>query len=84
MLSAKSGVATRIEKENAKAILTHYYGHSMCLDFVDTMKEIQLLSDAMDKRSDTSKLLKYSPERDIVSNKLQEQLTLETPGFRTL
>jgi hypothetical protein len=50
----------------------------------DTIKQQKLLRDALDVTYEISKLLKYSPRRDTVFEKLKSQMAPEFPGFRTL
>ena len=84
MVGSKSGVATQIEKKEPRAILTHCYGHSLQLAIGDTVREVRNLRDALDTTSEISKLLKYSPKRDRMFEKLKAELAPETPGFRVL
>ena len=42
------------------------------------------LRDALDTTSEISKLLKYSPKRDRMFEKLKAELARKTPGFRVL
>ncbi|XP_003392082.2 PREDICTED: zinc finger MYM-type protein 1-like [Amphimedon queenslandica] len=64
MIGARSGVATLVQKEEPRAILVHCYGHSLQLAVCDTVKQIRIMSDALDTTNEISKLLKYSPKRD--------------------
>ena len=41
-------------------------------------------NDALDTTSEISKLLKYSPRRDVVFEKLKCELAPNLPGFKTL
>ena len=78
MDGSKSGVATQIRRKHLHAILTHCYGHSLRLA-VDMVREVRNLRDALDTTSEISKLLKYSPKRDRMFEKLKAELALETP-----
>ena len=80
----KSGVATQIQKKEPRAILTHCYGHSLQLAVGDMVREVRNFRDALDTTSDISKLLKYSPKRDRMFEKLKAELAPETPSFRVL
>ena len=84
MVGCKSGVATQIQKKEPRAILTHCYGHSLQLAVGDMVREVRNLRDALDTTSEISKLLKYSPKRDRMFEKLKAELAPETPGFRVL
>ena len=84
MVGCKSGVATQIQKKEPHAILTHCYGHSLLLAVGDMVRKVRNLRDALDTTSKISKLLKYSPKRDRMFEKLKAELAPETPGFRVL
>ena len=74
MVGCKSGVATQIQKKEPRAILTHCYGHSLQLAVGDMVREVRNLRDALDTTSEISKLLKYSPKRDRMFEKLKAEL----------
>ena len=84
MVGCKSGVATQIQKKEPRAILTHCYGHTLQLAVGDMVREVMNLRDALDTTSEISKLLKNSPKRDRMFEKLKAELAPETPGFRAL
>ena len=84
MAGARTGVATQITREEPKAIYTHCYGHALNLAASDAIKKNKVLRDAMDTTQVISKLLKYSPRRDALFEKIKEELAPATPGFRTL
>ena len=84
MVGIRSGVATMIQNEEPRAILTHCYGHSLQLAICDTVKQIRLMQDALDITREISKLLKYSPKRHALFTKFKNELAPDTPGFRTL
>ena len=48
------------------------------------VRKVRNLRDALDTTSKISKLLKYSPKRDRMFEKLKAELAPETPGFRVL
>ena len=50
----------------------------------DTIKKFQLTRDVMDVTHEISKLVKFSPKRNPTFNKLKEELSPDTPGFRVL
>ena len=84
MVGSKSGVATHIQEKEPRAILTHCYGHSLQLAVGDMVREVRKLRDALDTTSEISKLLKYSPKRDRMFEKLKAELAPKTPVFRVL
>ncbi len=65
---SRSGVATRIVREEPKAIYTHCYGHSLSLACSDTIKNCTLMRNA---------LVKKSPRRDSTL----ESLDSDGPGY---
>ena len=84
MAGSKSGVSTRLNKEEPRAVYTHCYGHALNLAVSDVMKKNRLISDIFNTTSEISKLLKFSPHRDVVFDKLKSELAPNVPGFRTL
>lgn len=69
--SNMSGKTTvQIMSEEPHALYTHCYGHALNLALGDTIKQLKLLQDALDVTYEISKLLKYSPRRDIFFEKL--------------
>ena len=61
-IRSKGGVATLIQKEAHKAVLTHCYGHSLQLAVCNTMNSVKHFSDVFDTVYEITKLLKYSPK----------------------
>ena len=45
------------------------------------VREVRNLRDALETTSEISRLLKYSPKRDRMFEKLKAELAPETPGF---
>lgn len=84
MVGVRGGVATLIQKDEPRATLVHCYGHSLQLAVGDTIKQIKLMADCLDITNEVSKLLKYSPKRDTLFEKLKKELAPEVPGFRVL
>jgi hypothetical protein len=81
MAGPRSGVATQLLSEEPRALFCHCYGHSLNLAVCDSIKVIQ---DAMDLTHEITKLIKFSPKRGAVFDKLKEELSPDTPGFRVL
>ena len=50
----------------------------------DFVKNSKLLKDALEITFEVSKLVKFSPKRDVMFEKLKDKLALDTPGFRVL
>ena len=84
MAGHRTGVATQILTMEPRALYTHCYGHSLNLAMCDTIKNCKLTRDAMDVTHEISKLVKFSPKRNTLFDKLQEELSPDTPGFRVL
>ena len=84
MAGSKSGVSTQLSKEEPRAAYTHCYGHALNLAVNDMMKKNRLMSDTLNTTSEISKLLKFSPRRDVVFERLKSELAPNVPGFRTL
>ena len=84
MMGAKSGVATQIKNYEPRAFLTHCYGYALQLAVGDTVKGIKLLGNTLDTTYEISKLLKFSPKRGALFDKLKTTIAPDSPGFRTL
>jgi len=75
-------VAKSISDEQPKAIFTHCYGHALNLSAGDTIKHC--VKDALEIVFEVSKLIKYSPKRDVQFENLKQNLAPDTPGFHVL
>ena len=75
MAGAKTGVSTQIKLEEPRAIFTHCYGHSLQLAVGDTPRESKILLTC-------STLLKFSPKRDAMFDRIKEAISPETTGLR--
>lgn len=84
MSGAKKGVAKQLRDKESRTIYTHCYGHALNLAIGDTVKQSNIMRDALDTTYEISKLLKYSPKRDSLFERIKQELAPETPGFRTL
>ena len=62
----------------------HCYGHSLNLAASDAVKKCKVMSDALDTTFEISKLIKYSPKRNAMFDKLKRELAPDCPGFRVL
>ena len=83
IVGAKSGVATQIKNNESRAILAHCYMHALQLAVGDTVKGIKISGNTLDTTYEISKLLKFSPKRDALFDKLKTTIA-HSPGFRTL
>ena len=84
MMGAKNGVAKAIMSKESRAIFSHCYGHALNLGVGDTIKQCQLMKSSLEVVAEISKLIKKSPKRDAVFQKLKSDLSPDTPGFRVL
>ena len=84
MSGPKSGVAKQILEEEPRAFYMHCYGHALNLAASDTIRGIRLLKNALDTTHEISKLIKYSPKRDAVFQKLKAEIQPGSPGVRVL
>ena len=50
----------------------------------DTVRNNKILRDTLDITNEISKLLKFSPRRDTLFEKIKSEISPELPGFRTL
>ena len=53
--------AKEIKCVEPRALYLHCYGHSLNLAVSDTLKEVKVMSDALDHALEICKLLKFSP-----------------------
>ena len=84
MSGTKSGVAATISSEEPRAVFTHCYGHSSNLAVGDTVRQSKLMKSALETVSEISKLIKKSPKRDAMFQKLKHEIAQDCPGFRVL
>ena len=85
MSSSKCGVAKRICDLEPRAVYTHCYGHALNLAAGDTLKQSKLMKEALETTWEITKLIKYSPRRDGIFQRLKETLPVgSTPGIRVL
>jgi len=80
----KSGVAAILRKEESRAVYTHCYGHALSLACSDAVKNCRIMKDALDTSYELIKLVKKSPRRDPLLQKLKEQMPNDSPGIRVL
>ncbi len=84
MCGARRGVASQVSSDEPRSIFIHCYGHALNLAAGETIKNNRILRDTLDTTFEISKLIKYSPRRDAIFQKLKADIAPETPGFRTL
>ena len=84
MKGPRSGVAKQLLEEESRAIYTHCYGHSLNLAIGDTVKGCKIMKISLDLIFEVSKLVKFSPKRDVHFEKLKNELAPDSPGFCVL
>ena len=84
MTAAKNDVAKAITSKESRLIFSHCYGHALNLGVGDTIKQYQLIKSSLEVVAEISKLIKKSPKRDAIFQKLKSDLSPDTPGFRVL
>ena len=84
MSGSRGGVATLISEEEPRAVYTHCYGHAFNLACCDAVKGCKSMRDALDTSYEIIKLVKKSPRRDAILQRLKEQIPEESRGIRVL
>ncbi len=84
MAGAKSGVVTRIQEIQSRAVFTHCYGHALNLIVAETIKQSAAMKDSLDICSEVIKLLKFSPRRETMLKEYKNERGSESSGIRTL
>lgn len=84
MSGPRSGVAKQLRDEEPRALYLHCHGHALNLATGDAIKKCKVTKDALDVTFEISKLVKFSPKRSAELEKLRNELTLDSPGFRVL
>lgn len=62
----------------------HCYGHALSLSVNDTVKQSEVMKDCLDTSFEVIKLIKFSPKREAMLNKLKEEVGSDSPSVRTL
>ena len=75
MSGKRSGVATQIQKKEKKAFYLHCYAQSLNLACQDSIRKCKLMNDALDMTYEVTKLIKFSPRRDRVFEKIKAEVT---------
>ena len=81
MAGERSGLAKQIAGKEKRALFCHCYGHSLNLAVSDAIKKCKIMADALDTTFEISKLIKYSPKRNAMFDKLKRDLAPECPCF---
>ena len=84
MQGPRNGVAKQLLDDEPRTVYTHWYGQSLNLAISDTVKGCKIMKDCLDLIFEVSKLVKFSPKRDVHFEKLKEELAQDCLGFRVL
>ena len=84
MAGEKGGVSKQIMEKEKRVLFCHCYGHSLNLAASDAVKKCKIMADALDTTFEISKLIKFSPKRNTMFDKLKRDLAPDCPGFRLL
>ena len=84
MAGRRSGVAKQILDEQPLAFYTHCYGHSLSLAVSDMVKNCSTMKKALDITHEITKLIKYSPRREVLFRSIKDDVSPGTPGIRVL
>ena len=84
MAGCRNGVSTKLLAKERRALYTHCYGHSLNLAVQDAVKANPNIRDALDTIEEMSKLIKKSPRRQVIFQKVKNDIALDSPGIRLL
>lgn len=84
MAGSRSGVAKRITELEHRALFTHCYGHALNLAACDTIKRMKVMKDALETTHEITKLIKYSPRREGIFQRMKSLSASNSPGIRVL
>ena len=84
MAGARGGVATKMQEIEPRAVFTHCYGHALNLSVKDTITGSASLKDCLDTCFELIKLIKFSPKREGMLNRIKEETGSESPSIRTM
>ena len=84
MSGSKADVAKQILDVQPKVIYTHCYGHSLNLACSDTIRQSKITKNAFHTAYEIVNLVKKSPRQEALLGRLKEELSLPSPGIRSL
>ena len=73
MSGSRSGVAKRVQDEEARAVFTHCYSHSLNLAAGDSIKKSKIMKSTLETTHEITKLIKLSPRRQGVFMEVQQE-----------
>jgi hypothetical protein len=74
MTGEKTGVATNFKAKEPRCLFTHCYGHAINLACADSIKNCDVMKDALDTSHEITKLIKKSPKRDAKLEEIRQTL----------
>ena len=77
-------MAKQFSDEKPRTIFTHCYGHALNLEVGNTVKKFKLMRSCLGAVFEITKLIKKSPKRDAIFQKLKHDLATDTPSFCVL
>ena len=84
MVKMKSGTATQILKKVTKSLLIHCFAHALNLLVGDMIRQFHFLDNIMYTAFEISNLIKLSPKKETMLDKLHHELAALYPGFRAV
>ena len=81
MSGSRNGVAVKLQEEEKRAIYTHCYGHALNLAIGTTIKKSKICCEALEVAFEVTKLIKYSPKRNSMFDKIKAEVASEDDLF---
>ncbi len=79
-----TGVATRIQTEEPRALFVYCMAHCLNLCLQDCARKCHCVRDAMDLSAELASLIRASPKRLALFQRLKDELAPGTPGLKPL
>ena len=84
MTGAKKGVAKQIQDVEKRAVFIHCYGHALNLACGDAIKGCKVLKSALETTREITKLVEFSPKREVLFKEKKQEVAPDTPGIQLL
>ena len=84
MSGSKTGVVTKIQEIEKKAVYIHCHGHLVNLATADCLKKSRILKDVLEYSIEIVKLIKKSPKRESKLNQINQEAGNMNKGIKTL
>ena len=78
MSGHRFGVAKRVQDEEARAVFTHCYSHSLNLAASDSIKRSKLMKAALETTYEITKLIKLSPRCEALLKEIQQGIEMSS------